>query len=95
MERDVDQSRMSGGDLSVEYYTRQPSPGQWVAIGTIAGSMLDNVAPVLPSMLVGTGVTEYAAIEQLRARLLELSPTRGEISQPPYVVDWAMTNEIV
>jgi hypothetical protein len=53
----------------VDYYTTQPSVGQWIALG---------VVPLLPGMdgvdtthrvIVGTGTTEAGAVESLRSRL--------------------------
>jgi hypothetical protein len=47
------------------YYTNQPSPGQWVAIGlTPPGQTSDHA----PALLVGTGRTELAAIRALHHR---------------------------
>lgn len=52
-----------GSDCS--YYTNQPSPGQWVAIGISPPSETSDPAP---SLLVGTGRTELAAIRSLHRR---------------------------
>ena len=51
------------GDCS--YYTNQPSPGQWIAIGITPPNTPPESAPQL---LVGTGRTELAAIRALHRR---------------------------
>ena len=65
----------------VEYHTTQPSPAQWVAIA---------VVPELPGiegpsrMIVGSGASEFAAIEALSERLTRLAPIEAA-TQPS---DW-------
>jgi hypothetical protein len=53
---------------AIDYYTTQPSAGQWIALG---------VVPLLPGIdgddathrvIVGTGSTEDAAVDSLRER---------------------------
>jgi hypothetical protein len=53
---------------AIDYYTTQPSVGQWIALG---------VVPLLPGVdgedathrvIVGTGVSEETAVESLRER---------------------------
>ena len=56
-------NQQDAGDCS--YYTNQPSPGQWVAIGITAPTETTDPAPRL---LVGTGRTEIAAIRSLHRR---------------------------
>lgn len=55
-----------------EYYTSEPSPAQWVAIGTVVprGECGSGVVP--RAFLVGCGVTQDDAVEDLRRRLIEL-----------------------
>jgi hypothetical protein len=50
------------GGCEIEYYTLQPAPTQWVAVGR-------RTSPVWTrSLVVGAGSTEDAAVENLRDR---------------------------
>jgi hypothetical protein len=57
-----------GDDCS--YYTNQPAPGQWVAIGI---TPLNETSGESPTLLVGTGRTELAAIRALHRRCQQRS----------------------
>lgn len=54
----VQQGTFTVGALRVSYFTSNPAPTQWVALGVVPG---DRV-------LVGTGRSEAAAIEALATR---------------------------
>ena len=57
---------------SFEYYTLQPAPMQWVAVGVMP---LDDQTAQMDTthrMLVGNGTTEDEAVAALRERLAEL-----------------------
>ncbi|HET7037272.1 MAG TPA: hypothetical protein VFI42_16420 [Thermomicrobiaceae bacterium] len=54
----VRRGTFTAGALSVSYYTSNPAPTQWVAVGVVSGAR----------MLVGTGPSEAAAIGDLAAR---------------------------
>ncbi|HEX3722444.1 MAG TPA: hypothetical protein VHV31_06615 [Nitrolancea sp.] len=63
----------------IDYYTTQPSAGQWIALGVVplmAG--LDSVEAT-HRVIVGTSDTESGAIEALES-LLESVTTAGSIS---------------
>jgi hypothetical protein len=53
------------GELSVEYYTSQPAPTQWIAVGKVAQT---GSARVL-LLLVGVGRDEQGAVDHLQHRL--------------------------
>ncbi|HET7034256.1 MAG TPA: hypothetical protein VFI42_01095 [Thermomicrobiaceae bacterium] len=78
----VNRGRLGWGVMSVEYSTMQPSPAQWVAMA---------VMPVTPAvegtsrMIVGTGASEFAAVEALAERLTRLLPQPEPPAQPS---DW-------
>lgn len=54
----VQQGTFTAGAVSVSYFTTNPAPTQWVAVGVVRGAR----------MLVGTGLSEAAAIEDLASR---------------------------
>jgi hypothetical protein len=66
-----------GDDCS--YYTNQPAPGQWVAIGISPPS---ETADAAPRLLVGTGRTELAAIRALHRRCQMRSVERATRDNP-------------
>ena len=78
----VNRGRLDWGTADVDYYTLQPSPAQWVAVA---------VVPVIPAtegtsrMIVGTGASEFAAVEALGERLERLLPPAEQLAQPS---DW-------
>jgi hypothetical protein len=56
-------------DVRVSYHTAQPAPTQWIAVGVVTTCTPDGLADCGPSMLVGSGRTEQAAIRALFGRL--------------------------
>jgi hypothetical protein len=54
--------RDSGPACAIDFYTLQPAPTQWVAVGRPVTT--DGRRP----LLVGTGTTEEAAVLDLRGR---------------------------
>jgi hypothetical protein len=52
----------TAGGCAIEYYTLQPAPTQWVAVGRRADPVWT------PSLMVGTGKTEDDAVTSLRNR---------------------------
>jgi hypothetical protein len=50
-----------------EYYTRQPDPGRWVAVGVVTPP--DDVSDPHRLMLVGAGRSEDAALSDLQTRI--------------------------
>ncbi len=62
---------MAKGNWGADYYTSQPDPSRWIAVGLAAP--LDTGSPVLGRMLVGEGSTEDEAINSLWVRVSELS----------------------
>lgn len=59
---------LDGHHVVVEYYTSQPAPTQWVAVGLATVRNEDGLAPQT-TLLVGTGRTEEAAVHELRGRV--------------------------
>jgi hypothetical protein len=62
-------------DVIVSYHTAQSAPTQWVAVGVVTICAPDRLADCGPSMLVGSGRTEQAAIRALFGRLPAGFPT--------------------
>jgi hypothetical protein len=78
----VNRGTLAWGVSSVEYYTLHPSPAQWVAIAVMPQtSSVEGTS----RMVVGTGASEYAAVEELSARLAHLLPV---VETPPQPSDW-------
>ena len=65
-----DEDVSEDGGHECHYYTSQPAPTQWVAVGVT--SLLEAGAP-RHRMLVGTGRSESAAVRALRRRCQWLS----------------------
>lgn len=68
-----------------DFYTSQPAPTQWVAVGVVRDTRALPSEAGKPRLLVGTGRSEQAAIYDLRCRMQSLHVTPEEI----FVVDWA------
>lgn len=67
----VRRSVLNLGAMYVEYYTSQPAPTQWIAVGLLKGRA-DGPAHSLPtSLVVGSGRTEQLAVTALRERLMQ------------------------
>jgi hypothetical protein len=61
---------MTRGQTMAEYYTSQPAPTQWIAVGFVSTQKIPpQLSPHLPWLLVGTGRTEDTAINDLWERL--------------------------
>lgn len=58
---------------TIEYYTLQPAPTQWVAVGRPRTDLA--AAAGTRSLLVGTGASEDAAVVDLQARCPNGDPT--------------------
>lgn len=54
------------------YYTSQPAPTQWVAVGTLAAPEDDPWSREFPRMVVGCGRSEEEAIGDLHRRVARL-----------------------
>ena len=57
------------GPARAEYYTSQPAPTQWLAVGLVSTHPATRACPRLQQLLVGTGRTEDAAVNALWERL--------------------------
>jgi hypothetical protein len=60
------------GQLSVEYYTSQPAPTQWIAVGLVPARITLGAGHQPARMLVGSGQTEDVAVTELSLRLARL-----------------------
>ncbi len=60
------------GQLSVEYYTSQPAPTQWIAVGLVPARIALGAGHQPAQMLVGSGQTEDVAVTELSIRLARL-----------------------
>lgn len=61
------------GCAIAEYYTTQPAPTQWLAIGVVSIHSDDPSDSRMKQLLVGAGRTESAAVGSLWDRLSTLS----------------------
>lgn len=66
------------GCAVAEYYTSQPAPTQWLAIGVVSIHSEDRRGGRAKQLLVGTGRTESTAVGSLWDRLTTLPS-----AQPP------------
>lgn len=62
---------MAQGNWAADYYTSEPDPIHWIAVGLAAP--VDPERPCLRRMLVGQGNTEDEAIHALWIRIAELA----------------------
>ena len=60
---------LAQGQLSVEYYTSQPAPTQWIAVGLVSARTSSGPIHEPRRLVVGTGVTEQTAVDALARRL--------------------------
>lgn len=79
----VSRGILSNGSLVANYYTAEPSPGQWVAIGTVMFWPVPQDSGFPRWMLVGVGRNEKSAVANLRARIKEATPPRWKIKLDP------------
>ncbi len=78
------------GQLSVEYYTSQPAPTQWIAVGLVPARNTLGAGHQPAQMLVGSGQTEDVAVTELSFRLARL-----EAVAPPCPADYSREYTIV
>jgi hypothetical protein len=74
----VQQGTFIVGALSVCYFTYNPAPTQWVAVGIVSGSC----------MLVGVGPSEAAAIQALTARYAQSQEGLLEVDTE-FATEWS------
>ena len=77
---DIHRAYITGCNYVVDFYVSQPAPMQWVAVGVMVERTSDGFTSRFPSLFVGTGRTEEAAIVALAERLVSLSC--GEDTSP-------------
>lgn len=80
------------GQLSVEYYTSQPAPTQWIAVGLVPARITLGAGHQPAQMLVGSGQTEDVAVTELSLRLARLEAVAPHCP-PDYSRECAVTTE--
>jgi hypothetical protein len=70
------------GRTLAEYYTSQPAPTQWLAIGVVSTYPEDPGDDRSKQMLVGAGRTEIAAVASLWDRLMTLATGQPAAATP-------------
>ena len=76
------------GCAVTEYYTSQPAPTQWLAIGLVSIHSEDRSDIRGKQLLVGTGRSETAAVGSLWDRLTTLPLAQpAAMGLPPLVLD--------
>lgn len=70
-----DRRTMRAGAREARFYTSQPAPDQWIAVGTVAVLPRHAGYESTLRLLVGAGADEAAAIDNLRRRLDALEPS--------------------
>ena len=60
---------LQSAGLVASFYTSEPEPSQWIAVATIARLVSDDPEHGTLRLLVGSGASEAAAVEQLSQRL--------------------------
>ncbi len=81
----VNRGVLGRGCAIAEYYTTQPAPTQWLAIGLVSIHSDDPSGSRLKQLLVGAGRTESAAVGSLWDRLTTLvlaQPVAARLSSP-------------
>ncbi|CCF82628.1 hypothetical protein [Nitrolancea hollandica] len=74
------------GPATAEYYTSQPAPTQWLAVGLVSTQPATRDCPRLQQFLVGTGRTEDSAVSALWDRLASPGPVpRSRPQCDPYL----------
>lgn len=76
------------GLLAVTYYTAQPAPTQWIAVGCLQDKARVVLSPK-PGIVVGSGRNEAAAILELRRRLKDI---QAELEQC-FSTCWAVCHD--
>jgi hypothetical protein len=64
-------------EITMEFYTAQPAPTQWIAVGEIKIRSRSDTTCCSTSLLVGTGRTAEAAVGALRGRISALGLTQA------------------
>ncbi len=82
------------GSLVADYNTSEPSPGKWVAIGTVMFWSARRNDGFPRWMLVGSGRSEQQAVAHLRARMVDANPPRWKIKCDPTMSPNVMVDEI-
>lgn len=86
---------MAQRSYAADYYTSQPDPGHWIAVGLAAP--VDPECSHLRCMLVGEGHTEDEAIHALWVRIAELADGDHITVVPEHLVhreDTVLTNPV-
>ncbi len=74
---------LSDGALVAHYYTAEPSPDRWIAVGTIMFWPQPQRSGSPRWMLVGSGRSQREAVADLRVRLRQDEPPRWRIKCDP------------
>jgi hypothetical protein len=74
VERDhvVSQGALQNGQVRVDYYTTNPAPSQWVAIGVITAPAEQRTPESGRKLLVGNGANELESMLDLHVQFLGL-----------------------
>lgn len=70
---------LSSGTLVADYYTAEPSPDKWIAVGTVMFWPVRDAGGVPKWMLVGQGRNERQAVDDLHVRMSKSIPPRWKI----------------
>jgi len=84
---------VSDGALIAHYYTAEPSPDRWIAVGTVMFLPEQPRSGSPRWMLVGEGSTERQAIADLRTRMIQYEPPRWRIKCDPPAPEFHRRNE--
>jgi hypothetical protein len=68
------------GSFVADYYTSQPAPIQWIAVGVVRPRDEQLSSRRLRRMLVGDGLTADDAIAALRTRIADLQGNAGNLA---------------
>lgn len=68
---------LAGRYVWLEYYTTEPAPGSWVAVGAVTRRAASGVPPRALRMLVGAGRSEAQAVDDLSRRFGQLDRGAG------------------
>lgn len=88
----VNRGVVTDGRYPVDYYTAQPSPSQWIALGIVRGAPEVEDLQATHRMMVGNGASEQAAIEALRQRVITILPPEAN-PEPVLLVEVATPGE--
>jgi hypothetical protein len=68
------------GSFVADYYTSQPAPSQWIAVGVVRPCDEQLSSHRLRRMLVGDGLTADDAMAALRTRIADLQGNAGSLA---------------